>query len=90
MSDSNHPVIRGRATINRQGRLVIPAECRAAAELAPGEEVQIEVVGKGELRLRSKQQAVRAAQEIVAQRHPKGRDLVAELIEERRNEAKRE
>ena len=44
----------------------------------------IEVVGKGELLLRSKQQA------IVARRLPKGRDLASELIEGRRKEAERD
>jgi AbrB family looped-hinge helix DNA binding protein len=76
--------------INEQGRIVIPAECRAAAGLKPGDEVLIEPVGKGELRLRTKRQAIKAAQNIVARRVPETRDLVAELIAERREEAGRE
>ncbi len=79
-----------RARLNQQGRVVIPAECREAADLKPGDEVLIEVVGKGELRLRSKQQAIRRAQAIVARRLPKGRDLASELIEGRRKEAERD
>ena len=79
-----------RAKINHQGRLVIPAECRAAAGINPGDELLIEVVGEGELRLRTPEQAIKAAQAIVARRVPKNRDLVAELIAERRAEAKRE
>jgi AbrB family looped-hinge helix DNA binding protein len=78
-----------RTRINQQGRIVIPAECRAAAGLKPGDELLIETVGEGELRLRTKEQALREAQQIVA-RYSSGRDLVAELIAERREEAARE
>ena len=79
-----------RTRINQQGRIVIPAECRAAAGLKPGDELLIEPVGEGELRLRTPEQAIKAAQAIVARRVPKDRDLVAELIAERREEATRE
>ena len=79
----------GRTRINQQGRIVIPAECRAAAGLKPGDELLIETVGDGELRLRTKEQALKEAQRIVA-RYSTGRDLVAELIVERREEAARE
>ncbi len=78
-----------RARINKQGRIVIPAECRAAAGLKPGDELIVETVGEGELRLLTKEQALKKAQEIVA-RYGSGRDLVAELIAERREEARRE
>jgi AbrB family looped-hinge helix DNA binding protein len=78
-----------RTRINQQGRIVIPAECRAAAGLKPGDELVVEVVGEGELRLRTPEQALREAQKIVA-RYSSGRDLVAELIAERREEAARE
>jgi antitoxin PrlF len=79
-----------RARINQQGRIVIPAECRAAAGLKPGDELLIEAIGEGELRLRTPEQAIKAAQAIVARHIPKERDLVAELIAERRAEAARE
>ena len=82
--------MQGRARINQQGRIVIPAECRAAAGLKPGDELLIEAVGEGELRLRTRGQAIKEAQALVAQYLPKGRDLVQELIDERRNEAARE
>jgi antitoxin PrlF len=82
--------MHARARINQQGRIVIPAECRAAAGLKPGDELLIEAVGEGELRLRTPEQAIKAAQAIVARHVPKDRDLVAELIAERRAEAKRE
>lgn len=82
--------MRGKAKMNQQGRLVIPAACREQAGIAPGDELLVEVVGEGELRLRTKQQALRRAQEIVARHGSKDRDLVAELIAERRKEARRE
>jgi AbrB family looped-hinge helix DNA binding protein len=79
--------MRGRTRINQQGRIVIPAECRAAAGLKPGDELLVETVGEGELRLRTKEQAIKEAQAIVARYLPEGRDLVQELIDERRAEA---
>lgn len=81
--------IHGQARINEQGRIVIPAECRAAAGLKPGDELLVEAVGEGELRLRTPERALREAQQIVA-RYGSGRDLVGELIAERREEAARE
>ena len=81
--------MQARARMNQQGRIVIPAECRAAAGLKPGDDLIVEAVGEGELRLRTRRQALREAQAIVA-RHGSGRDLVAELIAERRAEAERE
>jgi antitoxin PrlF len=82
--------MRGKATINQQGRIVIPAECRAAAGLKPGDELLIEPIGEGELRLFTAEQAIKRAQAIVARHVPRDRDLVAELIAERRAEAARE
>jgi AbrB family looped-hinge helix DNA binding protein len=82
-------VIAARARINQQGRIVIPAECRAAAGLKPGDELIVETVEEGELRLLTRERAVKKAQESVA-RFGSGRDLAAELIAERREKARRE
>jgi AbrB family looped-hinge helix DNA binding protein len=90
MSQREIHVMTARARINQQGRIVIPAECRAAAGLKPGDDLLIEAIGEGELRLRTRRQAIKEAQAIVARYLPKGRDLVQELIDERRNEAARE
>ena len=90
MTENRRSVIKGRARLNQQGRIVIPADCRAAAGLKPGDEVLIEPVGEGELRLLTRQQAIKQAQVIVARYLPKQRDLVQELIDERRDEAARE
>ena len=61
-----------RVRINQQGRIVIPAECRAAAGLKPGDDLLIEAVGEGELRLRTRRQALKEAQAIVAYRKANG------------------
>ena len=82
--------MQGKTRINEQGRIVIPAECRAAAGLKPGDELIVETVGKGELHIRTREQALREAQRIVARYSSGSRDLVAELIAERREEAERE
>jgi AbrB family looped-hinge helix DNA binding protein len=76
--------------MNQQGRIVIPAECRAAAGLKPGDELIVEATGEGELCLRTREQAVRRAQAIIAPYLPKRPDLVQEFIDERRAEAARE
>lgn len=81
--------MRARVKINQQGRIVIPAECRAAAGFKLGDELIVEAVGEGEVRLRTRAQALKEAQQIVA-RYSAGRDIVAELIAERREEAARE
>ena len=71
------------------GRLVIPAEHRRALGLEVGDEVIVRVED-GELRILTRAEAVKRAQEKV-RRHIKGnRSLVDELSTERREEAKRE
>jgi hypothetical protein len=47
-------------------------------------------LGEDNLQPRTKRQAIKEAQVIVVRHLPKGRDLVAELIAERREEAARE
>jgi AbrB family looped-hinge helix DNA binding protein len=71
--------MQGKARVNQQGRIVIPAECRSAAGIKPDDEILIELVGDGELRLRTRREAVKATQSIVARRVPRFRDLVAEF-----------
>ncbi len=71
------------------GRLVIPAEHRRALGLEIGDEVILRVEG-GELRILTRTEAIKRAQEKV-RRHVKGsRSLVDELSAERRAEAGRE
>jgi AbrB family looped-hinge helix DNA binding protein len=87
---AEHPSkLKTKLQIGAGGRVVIPAEVRGAMGLAEGDTLSGWVVD-GELRLMSKQSAVRKAQELVRQYIPDGVSLVDELIEERRSEAARE
>jgi AbrB family looped-hinge helix DNA binding protein len=82
--------MRGRDCVDEQGGIVVPAECRAAAGLKPGDELLVEVVGEGELRLRTPEQALRDAQQRIVARYGSGRDMLAELIAERPAKSARE
>ena len=75
--------------VDRHGRIVIPAEYRRALGLREGDPVMVQL-DDGELRILTRAQAIRRAQEIVAKYVPPGRSLVDELIAERRAEAARE
>ncbi|MBO0906360.1 hypothetical protein [Jiella sonneratiae] len=78
-----------RLTIGKDGRLVIPAEMRAAMLLGDDEPVSAEVVD-GELRILSLKGAVSHVQ-AMARRFDRGTGSpVDELIAERREEARRE
>jgi AbrB family looped-hinge helix DNA binding protein len=71
-----------------RGRLVLPAELRRAAQLEEGDVLSLTLERDG-VRLRSRAQAARAGRGMFAHLAPE-RDLVAELIAERRADAKRE
>ena len=71
------------------GRVVVPAKYRKALDLKPGDDV-ILVLEDGEVRITTVKQAIRRAQQIVRRYVPEDRDLVSELIKERREEAARE
>lgn len=71
------------------GRIVIPAPIRRALGIGEGDLVQLTIEGD-EIRLVSKDVAIRRVQEMVAKYVPEGVSLVDELIEERRREAERE
>lgn len=77
-----------KARVNEQGRLVIPAEIREAAGIAPNSTVLIEAMGVGEIRVRSAKAAL--AKVRARLRRFAGPEIVDELIAERRKEAKRE
>lgn len=80
---------RVQIRIGGGGRVVIPAEMRAALGVAPGDTL-IARVEDGELSLMSQKTAVRRAQKLVRSFVPEGVSLVDELIAERRAEAARE
>jgi len=68
--------------LGRQGRLVIPAEVRAALGLAPGDRLHLQVSGQ-QLVLERQQDAVTELRNLAAG-IPSARSLVDELLAERR------
>ncbi len=77
-------MIEYRARLGENGRIVIPAACRHALHLEPGEELLIRIENN-ELHLLSLKQSLKNAQEIV-KRYTKGRSLVADLSKLRQEE----
>ena len=71
------------------GRLLVPAQMRAAMEIAPDGKVTARVVD-GELRVISPKVAIRRAQALVRAAVPEGVSMADELIAERRAEARAE
>jgi AbrB family looped-hinge helix DNA binding protein len=71
--------------LGRQGRLVIPAEVRAALGLAPGDPLHLHV-DDGRVVLERPQDAVAALRQLGASL-TRDRSLVEELLAERRAEA---
>ncbi len=82
-------MIRVKTKMGEGGRVVVPAKYRKALDLKPGDDV-ILVLEDGEVRITTVKQAIRRAQQIVRRYVPEDRDLVSELIKERREEAARE
>jgi AbrB family looped-hinge helix DNA binding protein len=76
-------------TLDRAGRILIPAKVRKAMGIKPGDRLVLRLEDE-ELRISSLDRAIRRAQEIVRKYNPTGRSLVDELIAERRAEAGRE
>ena len=75
--------------VDRHGRVVIPAEYRRALGLREGDAVVIQL-DDGALRILTRAQAIRRAQEILAPYLSGKGSLADELIAERRAEAARE
>jgi AbrB family looped-hinge helix DNA binding protein len=80
---------QARIQIGEAGRLVIPADFRAALGMAPGDDVLVRLED-GELRILTPRQAIRKAQQLLSDCLPADRSLAEELIAERRREAARE
>ena len=80
-----------RLKIDSAGRVVIPAEMRAAMMVKPGDTVTARVVD-GEFRIVSPEVALKRVRVFASKwkaKHP-GLDIVEELIADRREEARRE
>lgn len=71
--------------VGQQGRLVIPAEFRAALDLAPGDQLHLHLAG-ARLVLERQVDAVRELRQLAAG-VPGNRSLVDELLAERRHAA---
>lgn len=71
--------------LGRQGRLVIPADVRAALGLVPGDRIHLQVSG-ARIVLRRQEDAVAELRSLGAG-IPRGRSLVEELLAERRRAA---
>jgi AbrB family looped-hinge helix DNA binding protein len=76
-------------TMGDNGRLVIPAEVRAALGLREGDKFVLRLTPVG-IVLKTQRMALRTLQELAKRYVPQGRSLADELIAERRLEAERE
>ena len=77
-----------RLKIDSAGRIVIPAEMRAAMLVKPGDTVTAEVVN-GEFRIVSPEVVLRQIRALARQHKQPGVDEVDEFIADRREEARR-
>jgi AbrB family looped-hinge helix DNA binding protein len=78
-----------RTRVNENGRVVIPAAFRKAMGIKVGDEVVLRMEDN-ELRILTLKRRIEHAQRLVRQHVKPGTSLVDELIEERREAAKRE
>lgn len=90
IEEKNQELMRRHHTkIDHEGRLTLPVELRLRHEIEIGSSVVI-IEGKDKIEICTPKQSVRKAQEYFRSVIPAGISLVDELIEERREEAKRE
>jgi len=75
--------------IDSSGRIVLPADIRAAMEVSVGDTVQM-VLDGGSVKIKSPRQALREAQDYFCKMIPANVSLVDELLRERREEVARE
>lgn len=78
-----------KAKIGPNGRIVIPAACRKALGVGPGDELLMRIED-GELRLYTQTQAIRRIQALAKKYVPEGVSMVDELLADRRREVARE
>lgn len=82
-------IVGGTLQVGPQGRVVIPAELRDALSIKPGDILIARVTEEGSLLLETRDQVLARLQREARKVRP-GVNLSAELIRERRAEAKRE
>ena len=78
-----------RTKLGQGGRIVLPAQFRKAMGVKPGDEL-IMAMKDGEVRVFTRQAAIKRAQGMLRRYIPEGRSLSDELIRERRAEAAKE
>jgi len=75
--------------VSREGRVLIPAEVRAALGISEGSSLNL-AVQDGEIRLFDRARALERARAITRRYKKPGESVVEELVRERRDEAGRE
>ncbi len=75
-----------KVEMDKDGRITIPAKYRHELGIKPGDVIML-ILEDGELRLFSAKNGLKKAREIYRKHIPADRDLVSELIAERRAEA---
>ena len=75
--------------LSREGRVLIPAEVRAAMGLSEGSHLSL-AVQDGEIRLFDRAQELRRARDVARMYKQPGDSVVDELLHERRAEVARE
>ena len=75
--------------IGQGGRIVLPAQIRKALGVTTGDDLILDL-SDGEVRMFTRREAIRRAQDLVRRYFPEGRMLSEELIRERKIEAARE
>ena len=78
-----------RATIDKAGRVVIPASFRKALGINPGDEVVLRLE-EDELRITAQKHRLDRARRLVRKYIKPGRSLADELVAERREAARKE
>jgi AbrB family looped-hinge helix DNA binding protein len=77
-------------TMTEGGRIVIPAEIRKRLGLKLGETFDVEIDDDDSVRLTSRTQSLRRAQQLFRTHVPEGTPVVDEFLAERRREAENE
>jgi AbrB family looped-hinge helix DNA binding protein len=81
--------LQARVQVGEKGRIVIPADVRAAMGIEPGDTVILNYDHE-ELRMVTRKARLKQAQERARRLIPPGVSLADELLAERREEARRE
>ncbi len=82
-------ILEDQVTINENGRIVIPSAIRKALNVKAGDALLLHFED-GSLKVTTRMQRIREAQEMVRRHVPKGVSLADELIADRREAARRE